>query len=75
VIFLISVSWVARITGVSHWRPAGLCVSKPDLFHLTWCPPVASIYLPTTCHYSLWLNKTPLCVYVYTYTYTHFIYI
>jgi hypothetical protein len=30
------------------------------LLHLIWCPPIASIYLQTTCHYSLWLSKTPL---------------
>jgi hypothetical protein len=32
------------------------CVSKPGLLHLTWCLPIASIYLQTPCHYSLWLN-------------------
>jgi hypothetical protein len=31
--------------------------------HFMLCPPVASIYLQTTCHYSLWLNKTLLCMY------------
>jgi hypothetical protein len=33
------------------------------LLHLTWCSLIASIYLQTTCHYSLWLSNTPLCVY------------
>jgi hypothetical protein len=37
-----------------------VCLSEPGLLHLTWCPPIASIYLHTPCHYSLWLNKTPL---------------
>jgi hypothetical protein len=32
--------------------------SEPDSLHLSWCPPIASIYLQTTFHYSLWLNKT-----------------
>jgi hypothetical protein len=27
---------------------------------LTWYPPTASIYLQTTCHYSLWPTNTPL---------------
>jgi hypothetical protein len=36
---------------------------EPDLLHLTWCPPIAFIYLQTTwCHSSLWLNKIPFCV-------------
>jgi hypothetical protein len=26
-----------------------------------------SIYLQTTCHYSLWLSRTPLCVCIYIY--------
>jgi hypothetical protein len=44
-------------------KTCGLCLSEPGVFHLTWCPPVASIYLQTTwCHSSLWLSKTPLCV-------------
>jgi hypothetical protein len=41
----------------------GFRVSDSGLLHLTWCPPVASIYLQTTCHYSLWLSNTPLCIY------------
>jgi hypothetical protein len=32
------------------------------LAYLTWCPPVASMYYHTTCHYSSWLSKTPLCI-------------
>jgi hypothetical protein len=40
-----------------------LCLSGLDLLHLTWCPPIASIYLQTTWfHSSLWLSKTPLCI-------------
>jgi hypothetical protein len=31
----------------------GLCLSEPGLLHLTWGPPIASIYLQTICHYSL----------------------
>jgi hypothetical protein len=31
-----------------------------NLANFTWCPAVASIYLQTTCHYSLWLNNSPL---------------
>jgi hypothetical protein len=47
------------------WEKAcGLCVFDPGLLHLTWCSPIASIYLQSTCHHSLWLsNTTPLCVY------------
>jgi hypothetical protein len=30
-------------------------LSEPGLLHLTWCPPIASIYHQTTCYYSLWL--------------------
>jgi hypothetical protein len=41
-------------------KSCGLCVSKPGLLHLIWCPPIASIYLQTTC---LWLSSTPLCIY------------
>jgi hypothetical protein len=44
-------------------KTCGLCLSEPGLLHLIWCPPIASIYFPTTCHYSLWLSKTLLCVY------------
>jgi hypothetical protein len=30
-----------------------LCLSESDLLHLTWCPPIASIYLQTPwCHSS-----------------------
>jgi hypothetical protein len=39
------------------------CVSDPGLLHLTWCPPIASIYLQTKCHYSLWMSNTPLCIF------------
>jgi hypothetical protein len=46
------------------WEKAfSLCLSEPHLFHLTWCPPVAFIFLQTTCHYSLWFSNTPLCIY------------
>jgi hypothetical protein len=41
-----------------------LCVSEPGLLHLTWCPPIISIYLQTTWHYSLWLSNIPLCIYI-----------
>jgi hypothetical protein len=40
----------------------GLCLSEPGLLHLTRCPPVASIHLQTTCHCSLRLKETPLCI-------------
>jgi hypothetical protein len=30
-------------------KTCGLCVSEPGLLHLTWCPPIPSIYLQTTC--------------------------
>jgi hypothetical protein len=43
-------------------RTCSFSVSDPGLLHLTWCPPVASIYLQTTCHYSVWLSNTPLCI-------------
>jgi hypothetical protein len=33
------------------------------LLHLAWCPPIVSIYLQTTGHYSLWLSKTQVCIY------------
>jgi hypothetical protein len=47
-------------------KTCGLCVSEPGLLHLPWCPPITSIYLQTAlCLFSLWLNKTPLCVYIY----------
>jgi hypothetical protein len=39
------------------------CVSDPCLLHLISCPPIVSIYLPTTCHYYFWLSNTPLCTY------------
>jgi hypothetical protein len=45
-------------------KTCSLCVSEPGLLHLTWYLPVASIYLQTTCHFSLWLSKTPLCIYI-----------
>jgi hypothetical protein len=44
-------------------KTCDFCVSYPGLLHLTWCPPIASIYLQTTCHYSLWLSNIPLCIY------------
>jgi hypothetical protein len=48
-------------------KECGLCLSEPGLFHLTWCPPIASIYFQTRwVHPFLWLNKTPFCV-VYMY--------
>jgi hypothetical protein len=25
------------------------CICEPGLVHLTWCPPIVSIYLQTTC--------------------------
>jgi hypothetical protein len=40
-----------------------LCLSELSLLHLTWCPPSASIYFPTTWHYSLRLSKVPLFLY------------
>jgi hypothetical protein len=47
----------------TYERKCGLCVSEPGLLHLTWCPPIISLYLQTTCHYSLRLSKTSLCIY------------
>jgi hypothetical protein len=41
----------------------GFCVSDPGLLHITWCLPIASIYLKTTWYYSLWMSNTPLCIY------------
>jgi hypothetical protein len=38
------------------------CVSDPVQLHLVWCPPIASVYFQTPCHYSLWLSNTPLCI-------------
>jgi hypothetical protein len=43
-------------------KTCGLCLSDLGLLHLTWCPPIAFNYPQTTCHYSLWLSKTPLCI-------------
>jgi hypothetical protein len=43
-------------------KTCGFCVSEPGLLHLT-CLPIASIYLQTTCHYSLWLSNISLCIY------------
>jgi hypothetical protein len=45
-------------------KTCGFCVSDLGLLHLIWCLLFASIYLQTTCHYSLWLTNTPLCIYV-----------
>jgi hypothetical protein len=42
-------------------KTCSLCVSEPGLLHLTWCPPIASISLQASCHYSLWLRLH--CVY------------
>jgi hypothetical protein len=39
-------------------KTCSLCVSEAGLFHITWCPPIASTYLQTICHYSLWLSDT-----------------
>jgi hypothetical protein len=39
------------------------CVSNHGWLHLTWCPPIAPIYLQTTFHCSLWLSNSPLCIY------------
>jgi hypothetical protein len=44
-------------------KTSSLCLSEPGWLHSTWCPPIASIYCQTTCHYSLWLSNTPLCIY------------
>jgi hypothetical protein len=44
-------------------KTCGFCPSEPSLLHLTWCPPVAFIFLQTTCHYSLWPSNTSLCIY------------
>jgi hypothetical protein len=41
-----------------------ICLFEPGLLHYTWCPPVASTYLQTTCHYFLWLSKTPFYIYI-----------
>jgi hypothetical protein len=43
-------------------KTCSLCFSELGLFHLTWCPSIASIYFLTTHHYSLWLSKTPSCI-------------
>jgi hypothetical protein len=49
---------------LSVWKKTwSCCVLDPGLLHLTQCPPIASIYLQTTCHYSLWLSNTSLCIY------------
>jgi hypothetical protein len=29
-------------------KTCSLCLSEPDLLHLTWCPPIASIHFQTT---------------------------
>jgi hypothetical protein len=44
-------------------KTCGLCVCEPGLLFITWCPPNASIYPQTTCHYSLWLSNSSLCMY------------
>jgi hypothetical protein len=47
-------------------KSCDLCLSEPGLLHLTWCPPISSIYLQIICwHNSLWLSKTPLYIFVY----------
>jgi hypothetical protein len=43
-------------------KHAAFGLSEPSSLHLTWWPPVTSIYLQTKCHCSLWLSKTPLCI-------------
>jgi hypothetical protein len=47
----------------TYERKRGFCVSESGLLHLPWCPPIASIYLQTACHYSLWLSNILLCIY------------
>jgi hypothetical protein len=51
---------------ISHiWeKNCGLCVSDPGLLHLIWCPPIASICLQNTYHYSFWNNNILHCVYI-----------
>jgi hypothetical protein len=35
------------------WKKTfSFCVSDPGWLHLTWCPPIASIHLQSTCHYT-----------------------
>jgi hypothetical protein len=47
------------------WKKTCLYLLEPGLLHLIQCTPTTSIYLQTTwCHFSLWLSKTPLCVYI-----------
>jgi hypothetical protein len=40
----------------------GLFFPEPGLLYLAWCLSVASVYIQITCHYSLWLNKSPLYI-------------
>jgi hypothetical protein len=44
-------------------KTSGFCVSDPGLVHITQCPLIVCIYLQDTCHYTLWLSNTPLCIY------------
>jgi hypothetical protein len=44
-------------------KTCSLCLPEPGLLHVTWCPPIASIYFQTLCRSSLWLTNTPLCIY------------
>jgi hypothetical protein len=45
-----------------------LYLSEPDFIHLTWYPPIASIYLQTTWfHSSLGLSKIPLYIFIFIY--------
>jgi hypothetical protein len=52
-------------------KTCGFCVSDTGLLLLTWHLPIESIYCQTTCLYSLWLNKTPLCMYTTISWYFH----
>jgi hypothetical protein len=56
----------------AYERKRASFLSEPDLLHLTWCAPIAFIYLQTTWyHSSLWLSKTPSYT-SYTYIYVTF---
>jgi hypothetical protein len=44
-------------------KTCSLCVSEPGLLRLISCPPIASTYLQTTYHFSLWPTNTN-CVYI-----------
>jgi hypothetical protein len=51
VILLLSASWVARITGVSHWCPVRICISNklPSAGH-----PWAHCSVALAMHQALW---------------------